>query len=79
MTFPTWPVPTESIRHSATPGGAQDLARLAADAVVFDSNATVELGPNGFVATLVYSMPGHPTRRGVAHIRLDWQPRENRA
>lgn len=73
-----WSVPIEAVRGNADFAGVQTLLELAAQYARYQSTATVELGPDGFVATLIYRLPGHPDRIHHAHLGLVWAPTENR-
>lgn len=74
-----WAVPIEAIRHGATLEGSLTLANLAALSARLQPTATVELGPRGWVASLVYVRPGVPARQECAHVELAWHPVENGA
>jgi hypothetical protein len=70
-------VPVEAIRQGITADGAITLARLAAEGAQLHPDAVVELFPNGWVASLIYTRPGFPARTHLAHVGLVWAPREN--
>lgn len=72
-------VPIEAVRQGVTADGAVTLSRLAADRVEFRADAVAELFPDGWVATVVYSKPGHPGRVHHAHVSLCWAPMESAA
>jgi hypothetical protein len=70
-------VPVEAVRQGVTAEGSVTMARLAADHAEFRPDATVELFPEGWVATLVYAVPGAPRRMHFAHVGLVWHPLES--
>lgn len=75
----SWVVPVEAVRQGVTAEGAVALSRLAADRAEFRPDAVAELFPGGWVATVVYSKPGHPGRVHHAHVSLVWAPLESAA
>lgn len=70
-------VPVEAVRQGVTAAGAVTLAHLAAKGAQFRPDAIVELVPSGWIATLVYAMPGTPNRMHHAHVPLVWAPKES--
>lgn len=77
MTRISHAVPIEAVRAAVTVDGAVTLAKLAAEHAEFEPNAIVELFEQGWVATLIYRRPGHPTRIQCAHVGLGWAPVES--
>lgn len=72
-------IPVEAVRYSVTADGARTLAQLAAAHAEFQPDAIAELGDNGWVATLVYPVPGFSRRVRHAHVMLAWTPCESAA
>lgn len=79
MSRRTHTVPIEAVRYSVTVDGARTLAQLAAAQAEFQPDAIAELGDHGWVATLVYSVPGFSRRVRHAHVMLGWTPQESAA
>jgi len=75
---PSWIVPIECVRASADLLGISMLANLAHRHAELRPHATVELGGNGFVATVHYQLPGYVERTEQVHVGLAWAPQENR-
>lgn len=72
-----WVVPVEAVRASATLTGARMLARMAGDGFILIPDATVELAPSGYIATVSYVAEPRGVRRFAATVPLVWAPREN--
>ncbi len=72
MTEMSYAVPIVSVSHGADFAGKILLTQLAAEGVDLHPAAIVELGAKGWVATLLYTTPGRPTRQQVAHVALLW-------
>lgn len=74
MTQVTYAVPVEAVSHGADFAGKLTLVDLVAERADLRESAVVELGPNGWVATVLYTCPGQPRHVRVAHVRLLWAP-----
>lgn len=65
-------VPIVAVSHGADFAGKITFAHLAAEGVNLHPAAVVERCEAGWVATVLYTAPGHPTRQQVAHVGLLW-------
>jgi hypothetical protein len=74
MTQITYAVPLEAVSHGADFAGKIVLTKLAAERAELHQAAVVELGPQGWLATVLYTTPGRPARQQVAHVALLWAP-----
>jgi hypothetical protein len=74
MSASSYAVPVAAVSHGADFAGKITFAQLVAEGVSLHSAAVVELGPQGWVATVLYTAPGQPARQQVAHVGLLWPP-----
>lgn len=71
----SYAVPIVSVSHGADFAGKILLSHLAAQGVDIHDSAVVELGATGWIATVLYTAPGRPSRQQVAHVGLVWPER----
>lgn len=74
-----WSVPVECIRASTTVASQALVVRLVGEGALFEPDATVELAPSGFIATVRYKLSPHASRQHAVTLCLDWAPAESRA
>ena len=75
MTGLSFAVPVVAVSHGADFAGKITFTQLAAERAELHEAAIVELGPAGWVASVLYTHPGRPARQHVAHVTLLWPAR----
>jgi hypothetical protein len=72
MSAASFAVPLEAVCNGADFAGKILLAQLIAERAAMHDAAVVERGAEQWVATILYTAPGNPTRQQIAHVGLLW-------
>lgn len=75
----SWVVPVEGVRADVTEASRRLMVRLVGEGALFEPEATVELAPSGFIATVRYKLAPNASRQHAVTLCLDWAPAESRA